>query len=108
MAQSVELTVSPLVTDRDDACLAACGGGPAPRGETRLLLMVGPRVPRPRGIDLRLTAPAAGVAAPGRGRLIRCRPPSPSPAPGAPGCSPGPLRSHGSAAGPPGRGTYRR
>src|SRR5580704_3200405 len=99
MAQSVELTVSPTVTDRDD---------PAPRGETRLLLMVGPRVPRARGIDLRLTAPAAGVAAPGRGRLIRCRPPSPSPAPRAPGCSPGPLRSRGSAASPPGRGTYRR
>src|SRR5579862_1744270 len=44
---------------------------PAPRGETRLLLSVGPRVPRTRGIGLRLTAPAPGVAAPGRGRLLR-------------------------------------
>src|ERR1700685_2724187 len=99
MAQSVELTVSPMVTDRDD---------PAPRGETRLLLMVGPRVPRARGIDLRLTTPAAGVAAPGRGRLIRYRPRCPLPDRQAPEVSPGPPRSHGSAASPPGRGMCRR
>src|SRR5947209_4156726 len=56
---------------------------PAPRGETRLLLLVGPRVPRARGIDVRLTAPAAGVAAPGRGRLLSClaSPPPPPPPP---------------------------
>src|ERR1700685_1522019 len=99
MAQSVELTVSPTVTDRDD---------PAPRGETRLLLMLGPRVPRARGIDLRLTAPAAGVAAPGRGRLIRYRPRCLLPGRRAPARSQGPRRSHGSAASPPGRGTCRR
>src|SRR6516225_9321125 len=99
MAQSVELTVtSPTVMDRDD---------PGPRGETRLLLMVGPRVPRAGGIDLRLTAPAAGVAAPGRGRLIRCLLPS-FPAPQAPERNPGPPRSRGSAASRPGRGTCRR
>src|SRR5580692_9741768 len=103
MAQSVELTVSPLVTDRDDACLAACGGGPAPRGETRLLLMVGPRVSACSRDRLRLTAPAAGVAAPGRGRLISCRARGPLPDQQEPARSQEPRRSRGSAASPPGR-----
>src|SRR6266851_10172645 len=59
MAQSVVLTdnssgsVGPGTTpepamDRDD---------PAPRGETRLLLLVGPRVPRSGGIDFEVDGP---------------------------------------------------
>src|SRR5579863_8840390 len=64
--------VSPAVCEVD---------APAPRGETRLLLSVGPRVPRTRGIGLRLTAPAPGVAAPGRGRSLRSPCPRLLPAP---------------------------
>src|SRR5579862_7704244 len=103
---------------------------PAPRGETRLLLSVGPRVPRARGIGLRLTAPAPGVAAPGRGRLLRSPwprllpvpplaarflPPPPlvarflSPPAGRAGAGPrGTRPSRGTAARGPGRGTCRR
>src|SRR6266849_6132804 len=111
MAQSVVLTdnssgsVGPGTTpepamDRDD---------PAPRGETRLLLLVGPRVPRARGIDLRLTAPAAGVAAPGRGRFcFSCLASPPLAIRPARGLRPVAVRFRGSAARQSGRGTCRR
>src|ERR1035438_10284947 len=71
MAHSVELTAYSSGRVGHGANPGTSGYGSlrsSPARRTRLLLLVGPRVPPTRGIDVRLTAMSDGFAAPGRGR----------------------------------------
>src|SRR5271154_2989024 len=99
MAQSVELTAN-----SSRLRIKAI----QPREENPAILVVGPRVPPARGIDMRLTAPVAGVTAPGRGRLLRWLWNPLLPARKARAHRPAAARSGGTGASRPGRGTYRR